>query len=678
MPKERGKTRDERRSEKRRNYLDGKARGPYLHTPRLLTERDDTSSPEENEAQTVCKNCSAVLSHYVHTFKGLVHQGSTLKQRKHKSPNLEYYRNVKVQNEWLRENLFDPMGNYLFCAKCICASLQISARRLTRQRLVKRQQSQHPLVTMKKSEVTDKRLGQYVVMPASVDQSFLVWWRSLDDSEDVSVRFPHQRHGNSGRTSNSAKQTVREQFLAFVDANIQPNGRKADSSGPTHYFVPTFTTVQTPKKDVSNYQERVKRSVVGEFSRVQAEEGKEGCSNGSASNWLRQYRRKVAICPHKLDYCDTCAEFNEQIRAKQTTLNRILQTGSSSEEDVESLKEEIKSLQSALEEHKTIALRSHQSHQETTKRCCEQWQSIQSMEALPSLTDDQMEELDKLKQKFTLTLSADYQMSKLVPSWGLSPQPGSTYYLQKLSHDIFGIVNHATGHSAIYIFDERCGPKNTDHTISYIYHYLSTLPSWIRRVHLYLDNAGSTNKNAFMMAFCLEMVQHGKLELIRVSFMIAGHTKFSVDRLFSNISQTFSRSDVFTTQDLSNIAARYASTVVIDDGDLLLDWRNILSKYTKMPGIRAQHDFICARRPSTSDAMMPVRKLCYEGPIEDSTIKLASGRSASEVAIPDRTSSYKSTGLVKSIASTKMAHLTQMYNNFIPSESRLNFLPTPT
>ena len=145
------------------------------------------------------------------------------------------------------------MGKYLFCAKCIGASLQISARRWTRQRIVKRQQLQHPLVTMKKSEVTDKRLGQYVVMPASVDQSFLVWWKSLDDSEDVSVLFPHQRHGNSGRTSNSAKQTGRERFLAFVDANIQPNGRKADSSGTTHYFVLTFTTVQTPKKEVSNY-----------------------------------------------------------------------------------------------------------------------------------------------------------------------------------------------------------------------------------------------------------------------------------------------------------------------------------------------------------------------------------------------------------------------------------------
>ena len=49
-------------------------------------------------------------------------------------------------------------------------------------------------------------------------------------------------------------------------------------------------------------------------------------------------------------------------------------------------------------------------------------------------------------------VSADYQMGKLVPYWGYSPQPGCTYYLQKLHHDVFGIVNHATN-SEVYLFD---------------------------------------------------------------------------------------------------------------------------------------------------------------------------------------------------------------------------------
>ena len=42
-------------------------------------------------------------------------------------------------------------------------------------------------------------------------------------------------------------------------------------------------------------------------------------------------------------------------------------------------------------------------------------------------------------------------MSKLVPYWGLSAQPGSTYYLQKLSHDIFRIVDHGQK-ASLFIF----------------------------------------------------------------------------------------------------------------------------------------------------------------------------------------------------------------------------------
>lgn len=93
----------------------------------------------------------------------------------------------------------------------------------------------------------------------------------------------------------------------YLYRNSQPNGRSADSHGPTHYFISKF---QTPKKDVANYQERVQTSVVGEFCRTWREQGDSGCSNGSATNWLHTHRPKVAICLHKQDYCDKCAKFN--------------------------------------------------------------------------------------------------------------------------------------------------------------------------------------------------------------------------------------------------------------------------------------------------------------------------------------------------------------------------------
>ena len=208
----------------------------------------------------------------------------------------------------MRENLFDPMGNYLFC--CSCISL--------------------------------------------LEISFKEWWLSLPSSHEVTVRYPHYRHGNAGRKS---KSSVMEDFLNFV--NSQPNGRSADSSGPTQYFLPKFKSLQTPTKDSPQYQERLSWSVVVEFNRAQREAGRGECSNGSCHNWLKQHRPKHSICPHKEDYCDTSAQKNTEIRAKQTTLNRLQQAAASLPQDLEHLDDKIEALQRSLENHRKEAEKSH-------------------------------------------------------------------------------------------------------------------------------------------------------------------------------------------------------------------------------------------------------------------------------------------------------------------------------
>ena len=81
-------------------------------------------------------------------------------------------------------------------------------------------------------------------------------------------------------------------------------------------------------------------------------------------------------------------------------------------------------------------------------------------------TISEREELKSTQHCFTLTIGAYYQQSKLIPSWGRIEQPGSTYYLQKVSHDVLGIVDHSKDESTVYLFDERIGPKNTNHTVS--------------------------------------------------------------------------------------------------------------------------------------------------------------------------------------------------------------------
>ena len=137
-----------------------------------------------------------------------------------------------------------------------------------------------------------------------------------------------------------------------------------------------------------------------------------------------------------------------------------------------------------------------------------------------------------------------------------------------MSYDIYGIVDHRDESGHLYILNETIGPKNTDHSFSYIMHYLMStgkVPRWVRRVHVFMDNAGSMNKNQYMMAAILEIVQLKVLDFLRISFMVAGHTKFAPDLLFSVTARDFNVSDVFNESELITVMEKHA-TVVFDTG----------------------------------------------------------------------------------------------------------------
>lgn len=121
----------------------------------------------------------------------------------------------------------------------------------------------------------------------------------------------------------------------------------------------------------------------------------------------------------------------------------------------------------------------------------------------------EQDDLEETKHCFTATISADYQQSKLIPSWGKTEQPGSTYYLQKVSHNIFGIVDHSDDKSVVYVFDEHIGPKNTDHTISFLEPAPSPPSMDSSTCHL------SRQRNKYQQEQVLVLLGHGDGELWR-------------------------------------------------------------------------------------------------------------------------------------------------------------------
>ena len=129
------------------------------------------------------------------------------------------------------------------------------------------------------------------------------------------------------------------------------------------------------------------------------------------------------------------------------------------------------------------------------------------------------------------------------------------------------------------------------------------------------------NKNWYTMAWALKMVGQKRLDFICISFLIAGHTKFSPDLIFAKIAQTYNRSDVFALKTSSKLSLHMHADVVVDEGEIVHDWRTNLTKYSKLPGIRSLHDFVFTVSASTNILVCKVRKLCHTGSFDNASIR---------------------------------------------------------
>ena len=175
-----------------------------------------------------------------------------------------------------------------------------------------------------------------------------------------------------------------------------------------------------------------------------------------------------------------------------------------------------------------------------------------------------------------------------------------------------------------------------------------------------------------MIAWALEMVQHGKLDFLRVSFLIAGHTKFSPDLSFAKIAKDYNQSDVFNTEELKDVIALHAD-VVVDQGEIVCDWRTNLAKYSKLPGIRTLHDFVIAKNSVTGSIVCKTRRLCCKGNFDNATMHVLAGHHIENV-IPNAADNYFSKNKLRQLSDMKLTHLCQMSTSFIPANHHFSFL----
>ena len=141
-------------------------------------------------------------------------------------------------------------------------------------------------------------------------------------------------------------------FLAFVDANSQPNGRQEGSYSAQLFFHLKFSRIAPPRQGEKNFDDKAHTSLVAEFNRVQGELGKSTCGPTAASEWLKKHRPKVALHPSMTDYCDTCKSLKEELCRVQAIANRLHQSGSAAEADLRAHRDHKVKLEEEMKQHK--------------------------------------------------------------------------------------------------------------------------------------------------------------------------------------------------------------------------------------------------------------------------------------------------------------------------------------
>ena len=355
-------------------------------------------------------------------------------------------------------------------------------------------------------------------------------------------------------------------------------------------------------------------------------------------------------------------------------MERLRHSGDCSDERLREHEALMEQAETGLAEHKREAQEALEHYKFITQKCNSDWKAIADLASKDDLDARSQARLQAMQESFTLVLSADYQMTKLIPFWGATAQPAITYYLRKVSHDLFGIVDHRDETKYITVFDERIGPKNTDHTVSLLTCYIKhsgLVPHWVKRVCIFMDNATSTNKNRYLVGWALEMVQHGMLDTIRTPFLITGHTKFAPDRVFASVANSYNKSDVFNCQELIDIASRYA-TATEETGVHILHWREELDKkYTLLSGIRKYHDFF-VNRDSSDIAVMKVREQCGSGDYRVNKLKMRKGSKPQDECFPEPTHNYLSS--LHPISADKAKDMNTMYSRFISRDKWPDYL----
>ncbi len=255
--------------------------------------------------------------------------------------------------------------------------------------------------------------------------------------------------------------------------------------------------------------------------------------NCEQSNEFRFKRRKFEDIWHDLrpnvvtnkpatDLCLTC----------QLNTDRISKSFALSEEDREQL-------HVLAAKHLSHARSERHSYRLQCKTATDQWK-------------EHTEKTPRLPYEGEMHYSFDYAQQIHYPF--NDQQPGPAYFLTARKCQLFGVCSEAQSKQVNYLIDEAdVTGKGANTTISYVHHFLENYGVGSSKIKLHCDNCVGQNKNNAFIFYFLWRVITGREKSITLSFMVAGHTKFSCDRYFGLIKKKYRLSKIDTMEGIIRV-----------------------------------------------------------------------------------------------------------------------------
>lgn len=113
---------------------------------------------------------------------------------------------------------------------------------------------------------------------------------------------------------------------------------------------------------------------------------------------------------------------------------------------------------------------------------------------------------------------------------------GPVYYSRKLCVYNLTIYESALPNKAYcYAWNECNGKRGSSEIGTCLLEWFKSLPDYVKAVSLFSDTCGGQNRNQFMAALLLYIVQTYPIEIIEHKFLESGHTKMEVDSMHAAI-----------------------------------------------------------------------------------------------------------------------------------------------